>query len=208
MRLTTTTHVSLDGVLQGMGSADEDPRGGFTRGGWALGSGDPAVGDLVAAEYDDAAAFLLGRRTYEIFAGYWGTFPDPASHPVAAALHDRPRYVASRTLTHPAWPGTTVLAGDLAEAVGRLRSTGDGDLLVPGSGALVRWLLAHGLVDRMRLLVYPVVVGQGERLFPQDGPYLRLTLVSSTTTPGGVTVQTYEPAGRPASAGTGRHPDA
>lgn len=116
MRLTTTTHVSLDGVLQGMGSADEDPRGGFTRGGWALGSGDPAVGDLVAAEYDDAAAFLLGRRTYEIFAGYWGTFPDPASHPVAAALHDRPRYVASRTLTHPAWPGTTVLAGDLAEA--------------------------------------------------------------------------------------------
>lgn len=128
--------------------------------------------------------------------------PDPASHPVAAALHDRPRYVASRTLTDPAWSGTTVLAGDLATAVGRLRSTGEGDPLVPGSGVLVRWLLAHGLVDRMRLLVYPVVVGQGGRLFPQEGPDLRPTLVSSTTTPGGVTVQTYEPTGRPAYAGT------
>jgi dihydrofolate reductase len=208
MRVTTTTHVSLDGVLQGMGAADEDTRGGFVRGGWALGSGDPAVGDLVAAEYAGAAAFLLGRRTYEIFAGYWGAFAEPAAHPVAAALHDRPRYVASRTLTDPAWSGTTVLAGDLAAAVGRLRASGDGDLLVPGSGALVRWLLAHGLVDRMTLLVYPVVVGQGMRLFPQDGPDLRLTLVSSTTTPGGVTVQTYEPAGRPVHAGTGPHPDA
>lgn len=204
MRLTTTTHVSLDGVLQGMGGSDEDTRGGFTRGGWALGSGDAAVGEHVVAEYRAAAAFLLGRRTYDIFAGYWGTFPDPGSHPVAAALQDRPRYVASTTLTQPAWAGTTVLAGDLVAAVGRLRDEGDGDLLVPGSGALVRWLLAHDLVDRVELLVHPVVVGQGARLFPQDGPDLRLELLSSTTTPGGVTIQTYRPDGRPRYAGPAR----
>lgn len=208
MRLTTSTHVSLDGVMQGMSGSGEDTRGGFTRGGWALGSGDPAVGDLVAQEYGAAAAFLLGRRTYENFAGYWGAFTDPGSHPIAAALHDRPQYVASTTLTDPAWPGTTVLAGDLAAAVGRLRAEGDGDLLVPGSGVLVRWLLARDLVDRMTLLVYPVVVGQGTRLFPEDGPDLRMTLVRSTTTPGGVAVLTYEPAGRPEYAGSAPHPDA
>jgi dihydrofolate reductase len=200
MRLTTTTHVSLDGVLQGMGGSREDLRGGFTRGGWARGSDDPALGEHVAAHYAAAAAFLLGRRTYEIFAGYWGTFPDPASHPVAAALHDRPRYVASTMLTEPGWAGTTVLAGDLVAAIGALRAEGDGDLLVPGSGALVQWLLAHDLVDRMELVVHPVVVGQGTRLFPQEGPDLRLELVSSTTTSGGVTIQTYRPAGRPAYA--------
>lgn len=208
MRLTTTTHVSLDGVLQGMGGSAEDTRGGFTRGGWALGSGDPAVGDLVAAEYGAAAAFLLGRRTYESFAGYWGAFAEPGSHPIASALHDRPKYVASTTLTDASWSGTTVLRGDVAARVAELRATGEGDLLVPGSGVLVRWLLAHDLVDRMTLLVYPVVVGQGVRLFPQDGPDLRLRLVGTTTTPGGVTVQTYEPAGRPAYAATAPHPDA
>lgn len=208
MRLTTTTHVSVDGVMQGMGGSDEDTRGGFARGGWALGTPDPAVGDLVAAEYGAAAAFLLGRHTYESFAGYWGAFADPASNPIAAALHDRPKYVASTTLTDPTWAGTTVLTGDLAAAVGRLRAEGDGDLLVPGSGVLVRWLLAHGLVDRMHLLIYPVVVGQGVRLFPEHGPDLRLTLVESTTTPGGVAVQTYEPAGRPEYAGSAPHPGA
>jgi dihydrofolate reductase len=192
MRLITTTQVTVDGVLQGLGGAEEDRRGGFTRGGWAFRHGDAAVGEHVTATYRAASAFLFGRWTYDLFAGYWGAM-DPAAHPIAAALHDRPRYVVSSRPVEPSWPGTQPLTGDVTAAVQRLRAEGEGDLLVPGSGTLVRWLLAHDLVDELELLVYPVVVGQGTRLLPQDGPQVPLDLLSSWSTPGGVLVQRYRP---------------
>jgi dihydrofolate reductase len=200
MRLTTTTNVSVDGVMQGLGGADEDRRGGFDRGGWALPLVDAETEEYLAQVYGGAAAFLFGRRTYEIFAGSWGAMSDPSTNPIAAPLNSRPRYVVSTSLTDPQWAGTTVLTGDVAAAVGELKDRHEGDLLVPGSGALVRWLFAQDLVDQLDLVTYPVVVGQGTRLFPDSGPDAALELVSSRTTSGGNTIQTYRPVGRPAYA--------
>ncbi|KRE64055.1 deaminase [Arthrobacter sp. Soil736] len=197
MRLTTTTNVSVDGVMQGLGGPDEDRSGGFDRGGWAIPLLDSETGDYLNQVYGGAAAFLFGRRTYEIFAGYWGAMIDPATSPIAAALNSRPKYVASTSLTDPQWAGTSVLTGDVAAAVGDLKAQQDGELLVPGSGVLVRWLLANDLVDQLDLLTYPVVVGQGTRLFPDSGPDIALDLVKSRTTSRGITIQTYRPLGRP-----------
>ncbi len=197
MRLTTTTNVSVDGVMQGLGGPDEDRRGGFDRGGWAIPLLDTETGDYLDQIYGGAAAFLFGRRTYEIFAAYWGAMIDPATSPIAAALNSRPKYVASASLTNPQWAGTSVLTGDVAAAIGELTAQRDGELLVPGSGALVRWLFANGLVDQLDLLTYPVVVGQGKRLFPDSGPDIALELVASRTTSRGITIQTYRPLGRP-----------
>jgi dihydrofolate reductase len=142
MRLTTTTNVSVDGVMQGLGGPDEDRSGGFDRGGWAIPLLDTETGAYLNQVYGGAAAFLFGRRTYEIFAGYWGAMIDPTTNPIAAALNSRPKYVVSTSLTDPQWAGTSVLTGDVAAAVGDLQAQQDGELLVPGSGALVRWLLA------------------------------------------------------------------
>jgi dihydrofolate reductase len=197
VRLTTTTNVSVDGVMQGLGGPDEDRRDGFDRGGWAIPLLDTETGDYLDQVYDGAAAFLFGRRTYEIFAGYWGAMADPSTSPIAAALNSRPKYVASTSLTDPKWAGTTVLHGDVAAAVGDLKARHDGILLVPGSGVLVRWLLANDLVDQLDMLTYPVVVGQGTRLFPDSGPDVALDLVNSRTTSRGITIQTYRPLGRP-----------
>src|SRR5438067_10767004 len=121
---------------------------------------------------------------------------DPSTSPIAAALNSRPKYVASPSLADPQWAGTTVLQGDVATAVGNLKAHQDGTLLVPGSGTLVRWLLANDLVDQLDLLTYPVVIGQGTRLFPDSGPDVALDLVRSRTTSGGVAIQTYRPLGR------------
>ena len=196
MRLKTTTNVSVDGVMQGLGGPDEDRRGGFNRGGWALPLVDSETADYLNEVYGAAAAFLFGRRTYEIFARSWGTIIEMATSPIGAALNNRPKYVASTTLTDPQWAGTRVLTGDVAAAVADLKAQHDDDLLVPGSGALVRWLLARNLVDQLDLLTYPVVVGQGARLFPDSGPDVALDLVRSQTTSGGITIQTYRPLGR------------
>jgi dihydrofolate reductase len=200
MKLTTITHVSVDGVMQGLGGSDEDRRGGFERGGWAL----PLFGDEAATFLDQvferANAFLLGRRTYEIFAGSWGTGSWGADHgnnPISVALNTKPKYVASTTLTDPQWADTTVLSGDVAAAIGELKARPAGELQVHGSGALVRWLLVSHLVDEITLLTYPVVVGQGTRLFPDTGPHRALDLVASRATPGGVTIQVYRPTGHP-----------
>lgn len=128
MRLTTTTNVSVDGVMQGLGGAEEDRRGGFERGGWAIPLLETETGDYLSQVYSGAAAFLFGRRTYEIFAPYWGVMIDPSTNPIAAALNRRPKYVASASLTDPQWAGTTVLQGDLATAIGELKAHHDGDL--------------------------------------------------------------------------------
>ena len=205
MKLMTMTQVTVDGVMQGNGGAsEEDRRNGFVRGGWALGVGDSETMALINETYKRADAFLFGRRTYELFAGYWGAeerarpaAADPDSHPITAALNARPKYVVSTTLTEASWANTTVLSGDVAEAVGELKAKPGGELQVHGSGALIRSLLEHDLVDEMTLIIVPVVLGQGARLFPQDGPDIALDLVESRTDSKGVTVQVYRPDGRP-----------
>jgi dihydrofolate reductase len=198
MKLTTTTNVSVDGVMQGLGGPDEDRRGGFERGGWAMPLFDNEAATFLYEVYQRADAFLFGRRTYEIFAGYWGAMADSGiNHPIAAALNTRPKYVASTTLTDPQWADTTVLSGDVAAAVGELKAKPGRELQVHGSGNLVRWLLDNHLVDEITLLTYPVVVGQGTRLFPATGPDIALDVVDSRVTPKGVTIQVYRPAGRP-----------
>ena len=197
MKLTTVTNVSVDGVMQGLGGAAEDRRGGFERGGWALPLFDDEAATFLNQVYQRADAFLLGRRTYEIFAGSWGTWADPGDSPIWTALNTKPKYLASTTLTDPHWADTTVLTGDLTAAIADLKAKPAGELQVHGSGALVRWLFANQLVDELTLLTYPVVVGQGRRLFPDTGPDLALELVASRSTPSGVMIQVYRPSGRP-----------
>ena len=197
MKLTTTTMVTVDGVMQGLGAPDEDRSGGFERGGWQAPLWDNEAGTFLNQVYERADAFLFGRRTYEIFAGSWGAWADPGDNPIWTALNSRPKYVASTTLTDPQWADTTVLSGDVAGALGELKAKPGGELQVHGSGALIRSLLDHDLVDEMILFICPVVVGQGRRLFPDTGPDIALELVESRSTPKGVTIQVYRPNGRP-----------
>jgi dihydrofolate reductase len=197
MKLTTTTLVTVDGVMQGLGGPDEDRSGGFERGGWVTPYADAEGMSVIGEIYQRADAFLFGRRTYEIFAASWGTWPDPGDSPIWTALNTRPKYVASNTIGDPRWANTTVLSGDVGAAIGELRAKPDGELQVHGSGALVRWLLDHDLVDEMNLLSFPVIVGQGTRLFPDTGRDIALELLGSRATAGGVTIQVYRPTGRP-----------
>jgi dihydrofolate reductase len=200
MKLTVTTNVSVDGVMQGLGAADEDRRGGFERGGWAIPLFDNEAATFLDQVYQRADAFLFGRRTYEIFAGSWGTGSwgaNRGNNPISVALNTRPKYVASTTLTDPQWADTTVLSGDVAAAIGELKAKPAGELQVHGSGNLVRRLLDNQLVDEINLLTYPVVIGQGTRLFPDTGPDTALDLVDSRSTPSGVSIQVYRPTGRP-----------
>jgi dihydrofolate reductase len=196
MKLTTTTQVSVDGVMQGPGGRDENRSGGFERGGWAMGLFDEEAMTFVNEVYQRADAFLFGRWTYELFAGYWGVRED-LGNPIVGALNTQPKYVASNTLTDPQWADTTLLSGDVAAAIGELKAKPAGELQVHGSGALIRWLLENDLVDEMNLLIVPVVVGQGTRLFPDTGPDTALDLVDSQSTPKGITIQVYRPTGRP-----------
>ena len=197
MKLTTMTQVTVDGVMQGNGGPDDDRRNGFERGGWALGKGDDETRVLIAQTYQRADAFLFGRWTYEMFAGSWGAIEEMRAHPVGVALDEKPKYVASTTLTDPRWADTTVLSGDVAAAIGELKAKSGGELQVHGSGALTRWLLENDLVDELTLVVVPVVLGQGTRLFPDSGPDIALDLVESRVDSKGVTIQVYRPAGRP-----------
>lgn len=203
MKLTTNTQVSVDGVMQGNGGPDRT--GGFERGGWARPLFDDEAMAYVDQVYRSAEAFLFGRRTYDLFAAYWGVRED-LDNPIVGALNTKPKYVASNTLTEPRWADTTVLSGDLAAAVGELKAESGGELQVHGSGALTRWLIENDLVDEVNLLIVPVVVGQGARLFPDAGPDLALDLVESRAFPKGITLQTYRPAGRPQYATGGVDP--
>jgi dihydrofolate reductase len=198
MKLMVMTQITVDGVVQGNGGASEEDRAnGFERGGWAKGAGDDQTRELIARTYQRADAFLFGRRTYELFAGGWGTVEEMRAHPIGVALNQAPKYVASATLTEPRWAGTTVLSGDLAAAIDELKARPGGELQVHGSGTLVRWLLANGLVDELTLLIIPVVLGQGMRLFPADGPDIALDLIETRADSKGVMIQVYRPAGRP-----------
>lgn len=197
MKLTITTQVTVDGVMQGNGAASDDRRNGFERGGWARGKGDDETRTFITQTYQHADAFLFGRRTYELFADSWGSTDHMRAHPIGVALNETPKYVASTTLTAPQWRDTTVLRGDLATAIRELRAKPGDELQVHGSGALTRWLLANDLVDEMTLIVIPVILGQGARLFPETGPDLALDLIESRVDSKGVTIQVYRPAGRP-----------
>jgi dihydrofolate reductase len=200
MKLTTTAQISVDGVMQGPGGPEEDERGVFERGGWA--HFDNEAGAVMDEIYERADAFLFGRRTYEIFAGSWGAWKDPGDSPIWTALHTKPKFVASTTPFDPQWADTTVLPGEVTAAVAELKAKPGRELQVHGSGVLFRWLLANDLVDEINLFTFPVVVGQGTRLFPETGPDIALELAETRSTPSGVTIQVYRPTGRPQYATT------
>ena len=196
MQLSVTTFLSLDGVYQGPGGPDEDRSGGFDRGGWLVPHFDEATGEFIDSIFQRVDAFLLGRRTYDIFAASWPNSTDPDDL-VANRLNTLPKYVASTTLRDPEWSNTSVLEGDVADAVRELKSVEGRELQVHGSGELVRFLLQHDLVDQLNLVVAPVIVGAGRRLFPDGGVATGLALEESRTTPSGVNLLVYRPTGRP-----------
>ena len=184
-------YTSLDGVIQGPGHAGEDTDGGFQRGGWTV----PFMaehGRYLSPLFQAAGGFLLGRRTYDIWARYWPTVTDEKDQ-IARALNSRPKYVASATLEEPAWKGTTVLR-DVPGEVAELRKQPGRPILLMGSSALAQSLMAYGLVDEYQLLVHPVVLGGGKKLFRDGGPTISLRLADSTTTAGGLVILTYQPS--------------
>jgi len=196
MQLTITTFLSVDGVMQGPGSPDEDRSDGFDRGGWLVPLFDEPTGQFITEVFDKADAFLLGRRTYEIFAGYWPKVTD-ATDPVATRLNGLPKYVVSHRLRSADWHNSTIVKGDVAAEVAKLKELPGRELQVHGSGTLARTLLENDLVDEWRLLVFPVIVGAGRRLFPDMGVATGLRLVDSRTTPSGTAIHVYQPTGRP-----------
>jgi dihydrofolate reductase len=205
MRLTVTTFQTLDGVMQAPGGPDEDRDGGFEHGGWLVPHVDEEFGAFMDETFRRPAAFLLGRRTYEIFASHWPHVQD--DDPVARQLNALPKYVASRTLQDPLdWSGARVLGGG-EELVARVRelkaADADGELQVHGSAGLLQTLLAEELVDELRLLTFPVVLGTGKRLFGQGVAPAGLRLAESRTTSAGVVIGVYEHAGRPAYGAVG-----
>ena len=196
MKLVTNTQITVEGVMQANGGNNPELDPGFDRGGWAIPVGDEESVGYIADFYQRADAFLFGRRTFELFAGYWGV-RDASENPFSGALNTRPKYVASNTITDPGWADSTVLSGDLEAAIRDLKARPGGELQVHGSGQLIRWLLQRELVDEMTLIVCPVIVGAGTRLFPDSGKDFALELLESRTFPTGIMVQTYRPAGRP-----------
>src|SRR5687767_140102 len=194
MKLAATEFVTLDGVYQGPGGPDEDRRGGFDRGGWVAPYGHEEVWAFIVSVFERADAFLLGRKTWEIWEPYWPNHDsgDPVSH----GINVLPKYVPSTTLKNPTWQNTHVISGDVEAAVRELKAKPGRELQVHGSGVLLRWLLERDLVDELNLRISPVIVGDGLRLFPEHGPTHDLELIESRSTSKGVMIQTYRPNGR------------
>ncbi len=193
-KVIVNEYMTLDGVAQGGGGTDEDTTGGFEHGGWHLRYFDDISQNKVVENLTEAGGFLLGRRTYEIFAAYWPNAPEQL-RAVAQPLNTRPKYVASTTLSEPLeWQNSVVLQGDVAEAVAALKQEEGADLHVIGSTKLVQSLIEHGLVDEFRLMIDPVVVGGGKRLFAEDGALRPLRLLESQVTTSGAILATYAPA--------------
>lgn len=185
--------LSLDGVMQGPGGPDEDTSGGFPHGGWAMEYFDESMGKAAGEGMGSSGALLIGRRTYEIFAGYWPHQGDDS--PFASFLNSVPKYVASRTLQEPLeWNNSHLLKGDVAEAVRKLKQEDGGDIMVLGSGELAQTLMEQGLIDVYDLWVEPIVLGTGKRLFREEGPKIPLKLVKSEISTTGVAMLTYEPS--------------
>ncbi|HEV8218783.1 MAG TPA: dihydrofolate reductase family protein [Streptosporangiaceae bacterium] len=194
MRLALHMFLTLDGVMQAPGGPEEDPSGGFTHGGWQFPFDDDAGGAAVSGWFAGAGAFLLGRRTYEIFSGYWPKITDPAN-PVAAKLNELPKYVVSTTLTSADWEPATVISGDVTTEVAKLKSQPGGELHIWGSGVLAQTLIDADLIDEYRLMFHPVHLGTGEKLFRDGAKAASLRLLTSSVTSTGVVIATYEPAG-------------
>ncbi|MGA5504745.1 dihydrofolate reductase family protein [Streptomyces umbrinus] len=195
-KLTLTAFVTLDGVHQAPGGREEDRRDGFEHGGWSFPYDDEDFGQFITEVFGRAGAFLLGRHTYEIFAGFWPKVTDPAD-PVAGKLNALPKYVASSSITRPEWAGTTVISGDLAKEVTAIKENTEGELQVHGSAALAQSLLALDLVDTVHLLSFPVVLGTGRRLFAEGAVPTAFRHAGARLTSKGVAIHTYDLAGRP-----------
>ncbi|MHA7271398.1 dihydrofolate reductase family protein [Arthrobacter sp. HLT1-20] len=196
MKLTLTEFVSLDGVSQGPGSPEEDTSGGFSGGGWFVPHMDQAFIDQAVQWLHQADALLLGRRTYDAFARDWPQITDPED-PFTALMNGLPKYLASNTLKEGSWNPTTVLSGDIGRQLKELKARPGRELQIHGSTTLAQSLLAAGLIDEIRLAIAPVVVGSGRRLFPDGGAPAGLRLLSSSTTPGGLALHSYQVAGSP-----------
>ncbi|MEU9744933.1 dihydrofolate reductase family protein [Streptomyces niveus] len=193
-KLMVTTFVSLDGVMQGPGGSDEDRDGGFEHGGWSVPHFGPDLIQRMTDLVQRADALLVGRRTYDIFAATWPLAE--ADDPIGSKMNSVRKYVASRTLDTVSWQNSTLLTGDVAEAVARLKQEGDGEIQVHGSGDLIQTLIAHDLVDEFHVLVFPVLVGSGKRLFGRGTVPAGLKLVDTARSGSGVVISTYARAGK------------
>jgi dihydrofolate reductase len=190
-RVVVLNHVTLDGVMQAPGRADEDTREGFAHGGWAVPGNDDVMGRAIGIRMAASGGLILGRRSYEDMLGYWNT----QSSPFKDALNSARKHVASRTLREPLpWPNSQLLPGDVAEAVAGLKRAPGGDLGIMGSGELVQSLMRAGLIDEYVLMIHPLVLGTGRRLFPDGSAPASLRLVDAKTTTTGVVIATYRPA--------------
>lgn len=198
MKLTISLQVTLDGVAQANGGNNDEMDPGFTRGGWALPLGDEEGVQYILDTWRRPDAFLLGRKTFGLFETYWGARSDDGGF--GEAISSKPKYVVSNSLTDPVWENSTVISGDVSAAVRDLKAQPGGELLVVGSAALARWLLANELVDELNLIQFPVIVGEGARLFPQEGPDFALELLDSRVFGTGVVALTYGVGGRPTYA--------
>jgi dihydrofolate reductase len=189
-KLVATEFLSLDGVMQSLGSPEEDTSGGFRHGGWSAPYFDETLGQIAGEGMKSTTAYLFGRKTYEHMAAFWPHQPD--DDPMAANLNGAAKYVASNTLTDPGWSGTTVLSGDVLSQVAALKEEGEGSIVVLGSGDLLQDLMDDGLVDSFTLFVHPLVIGSGKKLFRDYDDVRRLRLVDSTATGTGVLVLSYD----------------
>jgi dihydrofolate reductase len=191
-KISVITSLTLDGVMQAPGRPDEDSRGGFEHGGWAVPYNDAIMGRAMGKGMAEGGPLLFGRRTYEDFYGFW---PNQKDNPFTDALEKAEKYVASTKLKEPLpWNNSTLLDGDAAKAVAKLKKQPGKDIGVLGSGELVQSLMQHDLVDTYILLIHPLVLGSGRRLFRDGSPFGKLRLVDSVTTTTGVVIGTYEPA--------------
>lgn len=194
-KIIVCTFLTLDGVMQAPGGPDEDTGSGFEHGGWQKPVSDDEVGAAIADWYEPADAMLLGRKTYEIFASYWPT-ADP-DNPFTERMNSMHKYVASRTLTSLEWQNSTLLEGDVSDAVRALKESEGGNINVVGSGDLAQTLMRDGLVDEYRLTIHPVIIGSGKRLFADGAIPTALEPVSVTATKGGTVLGVYRPSGKP-----------
>jgi dihydrofolate reductase len=189
-RVVVINHLTLDGVMQAPGRPDEDTRGGFEHGGWAWSRiGDEVVGAALAARMASSSGLLFGRRTYHDLLSHWNSHESPFKD----ALNNAPKYVASRTLSEPLpWPNSTLLRGEIADAVAALKQETGDELQLMGSGELIQTLMRHNLIDEYMLLIHPLVLGSGRRLFSDHGASAGLRLVNAQASPSGVVIATYE----------------
>jgi dihydrofolate reductase len=193
-KLAVIEFVTLDGVMQSLGSPDEDRDGGFEYGGWSAPYGDEVLGQAAGAGLASTTAYLFGRKTYQKMAAHWPAEPD--TNPIAAHLNATPKYVVTKTLTSAEWAGTHLLGGDVAASVSDLKRRGDGTIAVLGSGVLVQALIEHDLIDSYHLFVHPLVLGTGKRLFRETPRPIPLRLAGCTPTTTGVLLLTYQPEPR------------